>query len=230
MCPGYMLNTMGFPGDKGGDELWYSYHYGSTMWCVGGITWHFADTKPGQSGSAVYYKSGSTRINYQIHGGSTWIPFTTVRRRALETTETLPSHSRGDRLRRTACTFLAQVNIAAKMDAAHFGSMCNFMDLCARAHPDTFAGCVWGGPTRLMRAGTFDFLAGTARTALAPPHTAKRAGLAPRLKQGCRQRAGLRVSCMCRLLLAHMEKKREARFGRQPAHLGCCGYGVVGEG
>lgn len=75
-CPNYRLHTFGYPGDKGFDEMWYS--YGSVSHCIFGIVWHYVDTEGGQSGSNLYRLSSGSRVMRQVHSGWTWVPFTTI--------------------------------------------------------------------------------------------------------------------------------------------------------
>ena len=61
------LNMAGYPGDKKGNCMWFSYckysYYGSQY----KLLWHFCDSAPGSSGSGMYLKSGNYRIVVAVH-------------------------------------------------------------------------------------------------------------------------------------------------------------------
>lgn len=60
-----VLNTAGYPGDKGGDQMWFDADYG--RYADEERHWYYMDTVGGQSGSPVWRFDGATNHILTIH-------------------------------------------------------------------------------------------------------------------------------------------------------------------
>lgn len=60
-----ILNTAGYPGDKGGDTMWFDWDYGHSADEYN--HWYYMDTYAGQSGSPVWRFTGDSRYILTTH-------------------------------------------------------------------------------------------------------------------------------------------------------------------